>query len=79
VDVEGRMQGIQRQLVKILGSHAEIPVTYAGGVSTMADIDIVNELGQGRVDFTIGSALDIFGGIIPYTAVVKKMASGLYA
>jgi len=79
VDVEGKMQGIQTELVKILGRHAEIPVTYAGGVSSMADIDIVNELGQGRVDFTIGSALDIFGGIIPYTAVVKKMGSGLYS
>ncbi len=73
VDVEGRMRGIQTELVELLAKHTPIPVTYAGGVSTMADIDTVDRLGQGRVDFTIGSALDIFGGTLPYAAVIKKM------
>jgi phosphoribosylformimino-5-aminoimidazole carboxamide ribotide isomerase len=77
VDVEGKMQGIEAELVEMLGRHSSIPVTYAGGVSTMADIDTVNRLGQGRVDFTIGSALDIFGGTLSYTAVVKKMEESI--
>ncbi len=79
VDVEGKMQGIQTDLVEILGNHVTIPVTYAGGVSTMADLDMVNSLGKGRVDLTIGSALDIFGGTIPYADVVKRMGSGLHS
>jgi len=71
VDVEGKMQGIQPELVELLGRHSPIPVTYAGGVKTMSDLDRVKELGNDRVDVTIGSALDIFGGDIPYQSVVK--------
>jgi phosphoribosylformimino-5-aminoimidazole carboxamide ribotide isomerase len=71
VDVEGRMQGIQSELVELLGLHSPIPVTYAGGVKTIFDLDLVKGLGQGRVDVTIGSALDIFGGSIPYKKVVE--------
>ena len=71
VDVEGRMAGIQAELVEILGKHSPIPVTYAGGVQHLNDLDTVNQLGQGRVDLTIGSALDIFGGQIPYTDVLQ--------
>lgn len=70
VDVEGKRQGIQAELVEILAEHAPIPVTYAGGVKSMADLDRVNELGRGRVDLTIGSALDVFGGSIAYRDVV---------
>jgi phosphoribosylformimino-5-aminoimidazole carboxamide ribotide isomerase len=71
VDVEGKMQGIQTDLVEILGKHCPIPVTYAGGAKTLSDLDLVKELGRGRVDLTIGSALDIFGGHIPYRSVVE--------
>jgi len=71
VDVEGRMQGIQSDLVELLGKYSPIPVTYAGGASLFSDLDTVKSLGQNRVDLTIGSALDIFGGTIPYTDVVK--------
>lgn len=70
VDVEGKMQGIQADLVELLGVYSPIPVTYAGGVRAFADLDRVDELGGGRVDLTIGSALDIFGGEIPYRDVV---------
>jgi len=70
VDVEGKMQGIQEDLVELLGAHSPIPVTYAGGVRSFDDLDRGEELGQGRVDLTIGSALDIFGGKIPYRDVV---------
>ncbi|MFH2057295.1 MAG: phosphoribosylformimino-5-aminoimidazole carboxamide ribotide isomerase [Pseudomonadota bacterium] len=71
VDVEGMMQGIQTELVELLGEHSPIPATYAGGASSFLDLDTVKLLGQNRVDLTIGSALDIFGGSIPYQDVVK--------
>jgi phosphoribosylformimino-5-aminoimidazole carboxamide ribotide isomerase len=61
-DVEGRCQGIDGALVEWLGAWGGIPVTYAGGASSFADLVLVDRLGQGRVDLTIGSALDLFGG-----------------
>ncbi len=71
VDVEGKRQGIQADLVKILGKDSPLPVTYAGGAKSLSDLDRVKDLGQNRVDLTIGSALDIFGGNIPYREVVE--------
>jgi phosphoribosylformimino-5-aminoimidazole carboxamide ribotide isomerase len=62
VDVEGLCRGIDKDLVSILGESSPIPTTYAGGASSLADLEEVTRLGQGRVDLTIGSALDIFGG-----------------
>lgn len=62
VDVEGLASGIDPELVALLGSWEGIPVTYAGGIATPDDIVLIEELGQGRVDFTVGSALDLFGG-----------------
>ncbi len=71
VDVEGKRQGIQEDLVDILGEFSPIPVTYAGGVRSLSDMDLILKLGKGRVDATIGSSLDIFGGDISYREVVK--------
>lgn len=71
VDVEGRMQGIEADLIRLLGEHSPIPVTYAGGVRNMEDMEQVKQLGQGRVDLTIGSALDIFGGDLPFNEVMS--------
>lgn len=71
VDVEGRMAGIEVGLVRLLGKHSPIPMTYAGGVSSLSDLDLVKELGQGRVDITVGSALDIFGGSVAYQSVLE--------
>ena len=62
VDVEGLCRGIDAELVEKLGLESPIPVTYAGGASSLSDLELVTELGRGRVDLTIGSALDIFGG-----------------
>jgi phosphoribosylformimino-5-aminoimidazole carboxamide ribotide isomerase len=62
VDVEGQCRGIETALVAQLGRWQGIAVTYAGGIRTMADIEAIASLGQGRIDFTVGSALDIFGG-----------------
>ncbi len=61
-DVEGLCRGIDSELVARLGEWSPIPTTYAGGASALADLERVTELGRGRVDLTIGSALDIFGG-----------------
>jgi len=71
VDVEGKSQGIQEELIAILGEHSPLPVTYAGGVARLSDLDLVKQLGRDRVDLTIGSALDIFGGKIPYESVLQ--------
>jgi phosphoribosylformimino-5-aminoimidazole carboxamide ribotide isomerase len=62
VDVEGLCRGIDSALVENLGEWSPIPVTYAGGASSLTDLEAVTKLGQGTVDLTIGSALDIFGG-----------------
>ncbi|ROR98909.1 1-(5-phosphoribosyl)-5-[(5-phosphoribosylamino)methylideneamino] imidazole-4-carboxamide isomerase [Sinobacterium caligoides] len=61
-DVEGLQGGIDEELVQLLGQHCRIPVTYAGGARTLDDLTLVEALSGGRVDLTIGSALDIFGG-----------------
>lgn len=61
-DVEGKCSGIDEELVKKLGEWCSIPVTYAGGARYLADLDLVETLSGGKVDLTIGSALDIFGG-----------------
>jgi phosphoribosylformimino-5-aminoimidazole carboxamide ribotide isomerase len=71
VDVEGQQCGILPDLVSLLGEHSPIPVTYAGGVRSLDDLQLVEELGRGRVDCTVGSALDIFGGTLPYDEVVR--------
>ena len=62
VDVEGLCTGIDGGLVQKLGRWTPIPTTYAGGANSLADLETVTQLGQGRVNLTIGSALDIFGG-----------------
>jgi phosphoribosylformimino-5-aminoimidazole carboxamide ribotide isomerase len=61
-DVEGLQAGIDEELVTLLGLNASIPVTYAGGARSLQDLRRVDELSKGKVDLTIGSALDIFGG-----------------
>lgn len=70
VDVEGLRQGIQEDLIELLGNHCPSPVTYAGGVHQLSDLDRVKHIGNGRVDLTIGSALDIFGGAVKFADVV---------
>jgi phosphoribosylformimino-5-aminoimidazole carboxamide ribotide isomerase len=61
-DVEGLCRGIDADLVELLGSWGKIPLTYAGGAATMDDIRLIDQAGAGRVDVTVGSALDLFGG-----------------
>lgn len=61
-DVEGMCQGVALDLVEDLGRWVTIPTTYAGGVGSMNDAYQVRDRGCGRLDVTIGSSLDIFGG-----------------
>jgi phosphoribosylformimino-5-aminoimidazole carboxamide ribotide isomerase len=61
-DNEGLQRGIDLELVSQLAKWCSIPVTYAGGASNISDLELVRRLSQGKVDLTIGSALDIFGG-----------------
>ena len=71
VDVEGLCRGIDTDLVSKLADWSPIPTTYAGGTNSLAGLEEVTRLGQGRIDLTIGSALDIFGGTgVRYEEVV---------
>lgn len=72
VDVEGKRNGIQEELVSHLAAHMPIPATYAGGIRSLDDIDLFRQLTDDRMCYTIGSALDLFGGDIPLEAVVAK-------
>jgi phosphoribosylformimino-5-aminoimidazole carboxamide ribotide isomerase len=62
VDVEGKCMGVDERLIRLLAEQVPIPTTYAGGVASMADLELIRDAGQGRLDATVGSALDIFGG-----------------
>jgi phosphoribosylformimino-5-aminoimidazole carboxamide ribotide isomerase len=71
VDVEGKQAGIDVKLLEIIGRHSPIDAVYAGGICSFNDIDTIWQKGQGRVSFTIGSALDIFGGNLSYREVIN--------
>lgn len=66
VDVEGKASGIEKEVIRRMGCHPVCPMTYAGGIHDQADLDFIQTAGNGLVDFTIGSALDLFGGKIAY-------------
>ncbi|HBF33074.1 TPA: phosphoribosylformimino-5-aminoimidazole carboxamide ribotide isomerase [Candidatus Sumerlaeota bacterium] len=71
VDVEGKQQGMDTELVTLLAADSPIPTTYAGGVRSIEDMRSFYRLTRGRLGFTIGSALDIYGGPLSYTEVVR--------
>lgn len=70
VDVEGKASGIETELVQLLGTFSGCPMTYAGGISSFSDLELLQRLGNNRLDATIGSALDLFGGSIKYDDVI---------
>ncbi len=74
-DVEGKCNGVEENLVRILSGWDKCPMTYAGGITSFADIKLIESLGEGNLSYTIGSALDIFGGSLPYEKVVKESRS----
>jgi phosphoribosylformimino-5-aminoimidazole carboxamide ribotide isomerase len=69
VDVEGKQQGIEKQVIRLLGEWQTADVTYAGGIRSMEDLEYIKTAGKGRIDFTVGSALDLFGGELPYQTI----------
>ncbi len=71
VDVEGKAKGIEEELAAMLGNWGKITLTYAGGIGSYSDIEILSRLGHGKINFTVGSALDIFGGTLDF----EKIAS----
>ncbi|MGI6070149.1 MAG: phosphoribosylformimino-5-aminoimidazole carboxamide ribotide isomerase [Blautia sp.] len=71
VDVEGTAGGVDKELLQILAGYQGRPVTYAGGVGTEQDLEDIRTFGAGRIDVTVGSALDLFGGPIPYKKLVN--------
>lgn len=71
VDVEGKSQGIEVDLVKLLGQWNGRPVTYAGGVHCYEDLMLLKELGHDRLNVTVGSALDLFGGQMEWKRVLE--------
>ena len=70
VDVEGKASGIETELVRLLAQMEGFPVTYAGGVGSFRDLEQLKQEGQGRLDVTIGSALDLFGGSMKFQKVI---------
>lgn len=70
VDVEGKSAGIDEHILKILSECDSVPITYAGGVSDMADLEKLRKLGNNKIDVTIGSALDLFGGKMQYEKII---------
>ncbi|MDC7219097.1 MAG: phosphoribosylformimino-5-aminoimidazole carboxamide ribotide isomerase [Spirochaetales bacterium] len=75
VDVEGMRSGIEEELVQLLSRKSLIPITYAGGIANWEDVEKMHKLGKGRIDFTVGSALDIFGGELPLEELLTQLAS----
>ncbi len=75
VDVEGKAGGIEEEVAALLGRECEIPVTYAGGVHSFEDLEKLKRLGNNKVDVTIGSALDLFGGNMRFEEVLAYMGS----
>ncbi len=69
VDVEGSASGIEEPLAEMLGSWGKCPITYAGGIGSFEDLEKLKVLGKGKLDFTVGSALDIFGGKLNFDKI----------
>ncbi len=70
-DVEGKQNGIEENVAAILGDWAKLPITYAGGVHSISDIKQLKKLGNNKIDVTVGSALEIFGGSLKIEDIVK--------
>ncbi len=71
VDVEGKGGGIDEELVKILGEYDGLPITYAGGIHSREDLSLIKTLGKNKINVTIGSALDLFGGQMVFEDVLQ--------
>lgn len=73
VDVEGKRSGIEEELIEMLGGWNRLPITYAGGIRSFADIDQIRKAGKNRIHITVGSALDLYGGELSFDEVAAYM------
>lgn len=71
VDVEGKQAGVDDVLINIMGEYDGIPVTYAGGVHSYEDLEKLKSMTDGKVNVTIGSALNLFGGAMDFEKVLQ--------
>ncbi len=76
IDVEGKGHGADRALVELLADVNGYPITYAGGLRSLSDLQELRQLGKNRIHATVGSALDIYGGALPYRDVVNFCREG---
>lgn len=75
IDTEGLKKGPDMELIKILSDVSgkiATPITYAGGIANTNHIKMIEELSEGKLNYTIGSALDIFGGSLSFEEVCGK-------
>lgn len=77
VDVEGKANGIETELVQMLSKLEKCKITYAGGVGSFKDLEQLKKLGKAKIDVTIGSALDLFGGTMEFHKVLEYIKSGV--
>ena len=72
-DVEGLCQGIDEDLVRLIGDWGKLAMTYAGGVASMADVELIDLLSNGSLDVTVSSSLDLFGGTgVAYAELLSR-------
>lgn len=69
--VEGKMMGPDLTLVRLLADYSPVTITYAGGISSIEDLENIKEVSRGTVNVTVGSALDLFGGDLPFREIIK--------
>lgn len=73
VNVEGTSAGVDEELLQLLAVKCPNPITYAGGISSMEDIEKINQIGKGKINFTVGSALDLFGGSLSFEKICQNV------
>ncbi len=71
VDSEGKQSGIEEELISLLSGWKRLPITYAGGIRSFDDIDRIRSAGNNRIHITIGSALDLYGGTLPFEEALR--------
>ena len=71
VDVEGKANGVEKELITMLGGWNKVPITYAGGIHSYEDLEWIKNAGQNRMNATVGSALDLFGGTLQWERVLE--------
>ena len=70
-DVEGKKNGVEKELVTMLGQLDTVPITYAGGIGSYEDIQWLKQAGRDRLNITVGSALDLFGGPLSFARILQ--------